>query len=381
VDWESEGLLEGVEGDAREARRELLDQLHEAGCEVDELRKAVEEDRIALLPVERELGGRGELTEAEVAEKADVPVEFLRDQRRALGLPQVAGGEKAFGDDDVEAAKHLKGFLDAGFDRDAFEDVARVVGTSMEQVARAVAELTASTLLPDAQNERDVGLRFAQAARELGPMMGRELEYVFKTHLREVVRNEVVNRAQIVSGELPGAELVNVAFADLVGFTKLGENLPPDEVGRVAGRLGRIAADIAEPPVRLVKTIGDAAMLVSPETEPLVHATIALVRAADAEGEDFPQLRGGIARGEAIGRGGDWYGRPVNVASRVTGVARPGSVLVTEEVKDEVEGAFRWSYAGKKRLKNVTGQVPLYRPRRPREGDDGENGNGDGNGD
>ena len=377
MDWDSEGLLEGLEGEERDARRELLEQLHDAGCEVEELRKAIEEDRIALLPVELELGGRGELTQKDVAKKADVPIEFLRENRRALGLPHVPDDEKAFGDDDVEAAEQLKGFIEAGLDKEGVEDVARVLGTSMEQVARAVAELTATSLLKDADNERDIGVRFAAAARELGPILGQQLEYVFKAQLREIVRNEVVNRAQIVSGELPGAEVVNVSFADLVGFTKLGEDLPPDEVGRVAGRLGRIAADIAEPPVRLVKTIGDAAMLVSPEAEPLVHATIALVRAADDEGEDFPQLRGGIARGEAIGRGGDWYGRPVNVASRVTGIARPGSVLVTEEVKDEVEEAFDLSFAGKKKLKNVKGQVPLYRARRHREDDDGDGDDGD----
>jgi adenylate cyclase len=374
VDWDSEGLLEGLEGDEREARRELLEQLHDAGCEVDELRKAVDEDRLALLPVERELRQRGDMTQKDVAKKAGVPVEFLQEQRRNLGLPQVPEDEAVFGDEDVEAAKQLKGFVDAGLDKEGVEDVTRVVGESMERVARAVAELTAGSLLKDADNERDVGIRFAAAARELGPIMGRQLEYVFKAQLSEVVRNEVVNRAQIASGELPGGELVNVSFADLVGFTKLGENLPPDEIGRVAGRLGRIAADIAEPPVRLVKTIGDAAMLVSPEAEPLVQATIALVRAADDEGEEFPQLRAGIARGEAIGRGGDWYGRPVNVASRVTGVARPGSVLVTEEVKDETEDAFSYSFAGKRRLKNVKGQLPLYRARRRRQGENGDGG-------
>src|SRR3954447_20729612 len=363
VDWDKEGLLEGLEGDEREARADLLDQLCDAGVEVDELRKAVEEERLALLPVERELGGDFDLTEKEVAERADVELKLLRDMRRALGLPQVPEDEKAFTDDDVEAARQLQGFIDAGLGEDGVEEVARVMGEGMQRVARAGAELAATTLLPEAENERDVGLRFAQAARELGPLLGNQLQYVFKVQLRELVRSEVVNRAQIVSGELPGAEVVNVSFADLVGFTKLGEDLPPSEVGRVATRLSRIAADIAEPPVRLVKTIGDAAMLVSAETAPLVEATIALVRAADEEGEDFPQLRGGIARGDAIGRGGDWYGRPGNVASRVTGVARPGSVLVTEEVKDEVDDAFDWSFAGRKRLKNVSGQLPLFRAR------------------
>jgi adenylate cyclase len=371
MDWESEGLLEGLEGDDREARKELLDALHDAGVEVDELRKAVEEDRLALLPVERELGGDTDLTEPEVAEKADVPIEFLREQRRALGLPQVGDDERLFGEDDVKAARELRGFIDAGLDKEGVEEVARVVGESMQRVARAVAELTVNSLLRDAENERDVGIRFADAARELAPVLGNQLEYVFRVQLREIVRNEVVTRSQIMAGELPGAEMMNVSFADLVGFTKLGENVPPDEVGRVARRLSQIAADIAEPPVRLVKTIGDAAMLVSAETEPLVHATIDLVRAADEEGEDFPQLRGGIARGEAIGRGGDWYGQPVNVASRVTGVARPGSVVVTEGVKDEVEDSFRWSSIGNKKLKNVKGSVALYRARRPDAGGDG----------
>jgi adenylate cyclase len=55
----------------------------------------------------------------------------------------------------------------------------------------------------------------------------------------------------------------------------------------------------------------------------------------------------------------------VNVASRVTGVARPGSVLATEEVKDEVEDAFAWSFAGKRKLKNVKAPVALFRARRP----------------
>jgi adenylate cyclase len=364
VDWESEGLLEGLDGDEREARKDLLDQLHEAGVDVDELRAAVKEDRLALLPVEHELGGDCKYTAKEVAERAGVPVDFLKGQRRALGLPQVDDDDRQFSDEDVEAAKELKAFIDAGLDREGVEEVAHVVGQSMQRVARSVASLAAESLLRPGDTERDLGLRFAHAARELGPMMGRQLEYVFKNQLREIVRNDVVDRAQMVSGKLPGAETVNVTFADLVGFTKLGENLPPDEVGRVAGRLGRIAAEIAEPPVRLVKTIGDAAMLVSAETEPLIAATIALILAADEEGEDFPQLRAGIARGDAIGRGGDWYGRPVNVASRVTGVARPGTVLTTKSVRDEAEDAFDWSFAGRKRLKGVKEPLPLYRARR-----------------
>ena len=86
--------------------------------------------------------------------------------------------------------------------------------------------------------------------------------------------------------------------------------------------------------MRLVKTIGDAAMLASPEPEPLLDAALALIDAADAEGEDFPQLRAGAALGHALPRAGDWFGRPVNLASRITAIARPGSLLAEREVRE-----------------------------------------------
>jgi len=96
-----------------------------------------------------------------------------------------------------------------------------------------------------------------------------------------------------------------------------------------------------------------------------VHATLSLVEAADGEGEDFPQLRAGLARGPALSRAGDWYGQPVNLASRITARARPGSVLVTEEVRDATgQDGLAYSYAGDKRLKGVREPVPLFRVRR-----------------
>jgi adenylate cyclase len=363
MDFEADGLLDGLEGKERESRLALLEELSAEGVPDAELRKAVAEDRLALLPVERVLGGDSTLTADEVAEAVDVPVDYLRRQRRALGLPQADEGERAFSEDDVDAARDLKKFLDAGLDEEGVEDVTRVIGEGMTRVARAVAELTAEALLRPGVSEHDIGRGYAEAARYLVPLVGKQFDYVFKLQLRELVRNDMVSRTELETGKLAGAETISVSFADLVGFTKLGEQLPPEEIGKVAGRLGRLAGAVAEPPVRLVKTIGDAAMLVSQDPEALVRVTLDLVQAAEDEGEDFPQLRGGVAHGEAIGRGGDWYGRPVNVASRVTAVARPGSVLVTDGVHTEVEDRFRWSFVGKKRLKGVKEPLPLYRAR------------------
>jgi adenylate cyclase len=78
---------------------------------------------------------------------------------------------------------------------------------------------------------------------------------------------------------------------------------------------------------------------------------------------DLPAVRTGIAWGSAIPRSGDLFGHAVNLASRVTGIARPGSVLCTKEVRDAAPD-FDWSFAGRHRLKGVGDSVPLYRARR-----------------
>jgi adenylate cyclase len=67
----------------------------------------------------------------------------------------------------------------------------------------------------------------------------------------------------------------------------------------------------------------------------------------------------------ALPRAGDWFGQPVNLASRITAVARPGSLLVERKVHDSVEHAYSWSFVGERRLKGIRGPVALYRARRP----------------
>jgi adenylate cyclase len=163
---------------------------------------------------------------------------------------------------------------------------------------------------------------------------------------------------------MQGTQEVSVCFADAVGFTSLGEILDAEGLGAVTGRLAEMASEVAGSRVRLVKMIGDAAMLVSPDGDALLDAALSLVEAAEAEGGDFPVLRAGVARGDALPRGGDWYGRPVNLASRITNVAYPGSVLAAGEAHDAAANGYRWSFAGARRLKGIDGEVKLFRCRR-----------------
>jgi adenylate cyclase len=133
---------------------------------------------------------------------------------------------------------------------------------------------------------------------------------------------------------------------------------------RLASGLAELARDVAAAPVRFIKTLGDAVMLMCPEPVPLLEAVLDLVAAA--EKEELPQLRVGLASGSAVSRAGDWFGSAVNVASRVTGVARPGSVLVAESTRELVGDAtqFSWSFATARHLKGVKGETKMFRARR-----------------
>ena len=365
MDFEAEGLLEGLEGEAREARARLLARLAEEGVSIDELRRAVAEDRLVLVPVERALGGGdGRHTVAEVAELAGIERGLLDRYWRALGMAIAAEDQRAFTDRDVTAAKRIAALRAAGLPDDGILEIARLLGMNMSQLAAANRRLIADAFLREGDTEYEVATRFADAARTFMPAIEESLSYVLELHLREQIRHDAVGASELSTGRLESAQEATICFADMVGFTRLGESLEPEELGGVTGRLTEIVAEVVEPPVRLVKLIGDAAMLVGPEPRPVLDAALAVVEAAEREGEGFPVLRAGVACGPALSRAGDWYGRPVNLASRITTRARPGSVLVSEQVHDALEDSYRWSFAGAKRLKGIDGEPRLYRCRR-----------------
>jgi adenylate cyclase len=364
IDFAAEGLLDGLDGQAREERATLLRQLAEEGVPLSELRRSTAAGSIVYLPADRVIVGHERYTAAEIAAMSDVDEDFLIAARRAMGLPIPEQDEAVYTAAELESARMIHVARDAGITDEDVLDLLRVLGRGLSQIAETLRTLPLKLVLEAGISEPELANRYAHAAEALYPLVNPLVESVLTLHLKHATQSTVVSALERSGGQLPGSREVSICFADLVGFTRLGEEVAPDELGRLAVRLEALAGDVAEPPVRLVKTIGDAAMLASPEPEPLLGAALSLIDAADAEGEEFPQLRAGAAIGQALPRAGDWFGQPVNLASRITSVARPGSLLVERELRESVAEGYRWSFAGERKLKGIRGAVPLFRARR-----------------
>jgi adenylate cyclase len=364
IDFAGEGLLDGLDGEQREERLALLRDLADSGVPLSEMRRSTAHGGVVLLSADRLIAGTQRYTAAEVAELSGVNLEFLVAVRRAMGLPIPDADEPAYTEMELESSRNIHVARSAGISDEEILDLLRVLGRGLAQAADTLRALPLKLVLRPGMSESELANQYAYAVSQLYPLLDPLLRNVLVLQLRHNTQVEVISALERSGGQLPGSREVSVCFADLVGFTRLGEEVPPDELGRLAARLEALALNVTEPPVRLVKTIGDAAMLASAEPEPLLDVALNLIDAADSEGEEFPQLRAGVALGPALLRAGDWFGRPVNLASRITSIARPGSLLAEREVREAAPERYAWSFAGERRLRGVREPVQLFRARR-----------------
>ncbi len=365
TDAELSGLLDGLAPAARAERAELLEWLLEQGFTVEEIRSSFSP---MLLPARRALGDDGSAVSArEISEQTGLELEQLIRFQRAAGLPQVDDPDVAFFvRSDGDSAVHIKRFLDLGFDPDLMLAVVRVLAQGLANASEVMSVAALAAVLRPGASELDTARGTGALVSAAAPLLGPMIEDLLLLQLRRTLETEAVNAGERAAGApVPEARMIGASFADLVGFTALGEEVPPEQLEQLAHRLADVAHDVAQPPVRFIKTIGDAVMFVSADPAALLDAVLALIEAAEAD-ELLPRLRVGVAYGPAVSRAGDWFGRPVNLASRITSVARPGAVLVSGPARGQIgdDSRFSWSAAGAKRLKGIQNGVELFRARR-----------------
>jgi adenylate cyclase len=358
-------LLAGLEGEARAERAELVEWLLEQGITADEIRATTPP---LLLATRHLIGDDGTYVSArEISERHGVDLALLQRVQRGIGLARVDDPDAVVHmRADGEAAAYAQRFIDLGLSPDQVVQVVRVLAEGLSHAAEVMRYTALAAIMRPGATELEIAQASKALVSQIAPMLGPMVRDMLFMQLRHMMETEAVNAAERAAGKpLPGARQVTVAFADLVGFTRLGEVVSAEELGQLAGRLAGLARDLTAPPVRFIKTIGDAVMFVCPDPAPLLDVVLKLVDVIDTDNE-FPRLRAGVASGMAVSRAGDWFGNPVNVASRVTGVARPGTVLVADSVWEAIGDTdlFQGSFAGPRRLKGIKNEVKLHRVRR-----------------
>jgi adenylate cyclase len=323
-------------GERIEALARARATLHDLGCSDEEIDRAVADDVVDLLMVDRLLVPTARnLTQTEVAELTGLPVELVRRFWRALGFLDLAEDEPALGEMDIEAVRLFQAMVAMGLtDTDVAVQAARVIGTSMARIAAAQTGRGGSPLLgPSGDSVLDAD-QFARQADASIPAMGRLLEYVWRRHLLEATRRAMLLRSR-GDGEGTRAQMA-VGFADMVGFTVLSQHLGDEELAAVVARFEELAHDtVVALGGRVVKMIGDEVMFVVPTATAAAGIGLSLAEAY-ADDDLLSDVRVALAVGPVLEHDGDYYGPVVNLAGRVVNVARPGTVLVSDEFRAQL---------------------------------------------
>ncbi|GAC1330778.1 MAG: adenylate/guanylate cyclase domain-containing protein [Mycobacteriales bacterium] len=282
------------------------------------------------------LGGPREYTRQQVAERSGVPLEHATRLWRAMGFPDAGDDERVFTHADAEALRGVWAMVDNDvIDIDMAVSLARGMGQALSVLADSQIRAGNDALR---RHFGDAGAQtLAAAARttaeELFPQMRDLVVYVYRRQLAAA-------SARLLAGspEELDSRPVTVGFADLVSFTTLTRSLGSPDLGRlVEGFESAVSDRVAQHRGRVVKTIGDEVFFACDDLTGA--AEIALDTAAEhGAREDLPDVRVGLACGPVLARLGDVYGPVVNIASRLTALARPNTVLLDREAAAGLSG-------------------------------------------
>ncbi|TRV80792.1 adenylate/guanylate cyclase domain-containing protein [Streptomyces sp. 130] len=291
------------------------------------------------------LGGGRVWTRRDVAARAGVEFERAVRVWRALGFPAVDDDAVVFTDADVEALRAGERLIAAGLITEHSETLmARALGHHLSRLADwQVDTLRDWTVRAGGPPPGRETLLEHMAA--LLPEIERVQRYVWRRHL-------VAYAGHLPAGEREGGAVAGdgahvreraVGFTDMVGYTRMTRGLDGAELVEVLDRFETMTGDVvAEGRGQVVKTIGDEVLFVCESAADAAGIGLELTARAQADPK-LPRVRTGLAHGPVIGRFGDVYGSAVNIAARLTAVARPASVLVNTALAGELAGTAAYT--------------------------------------
>ncbi|MDP9343026.1 MAG: adenylate/guanylate cyclase domain-containing protein [Actinomycetota bacterium] len=358
-------------------RVRLIEALLREGVSLDELGRATAAGDLSfgyvddLFPVPMVLL---EQTADELAEELGLQFEQLRGMYAAWGLPAPVPGQRVR-EDDARTLAAQRAFPDQGLDADLLMQATRFFGDNLRRVAESQVGFFMSALveplLAAGEPPSKVLETVASVSAALQPA-GRELvRWLHQRHFESLVMQQVVlileetlERAGYVEGK--PASPPAIAFMDLSGFTRLTEQAGDEAAAELASTLRDLVTETSQMyGGRVVKLLGDGVMFYFSAPTFAVACSVDLVERVAELG--LPPARCGVQAGRVVYRDGDYFGRTVNVASRIVNYARPREVLVGEEVAGHPPPpGVVYREVGPTVLKGLREPVRVFRAARPR---------------
>lgn len=362
AEYEALDLYDPTAPDAGD-RLALLEFLSERGVPIERMVEWLEVGRISALAAEAViLGGKRELTLAEVAAQAGMPVELAARVARAAGFPPTKPDERFFSATDVAAFWTFNVGLEM-FGEEPLLQFTRVLGSSLARLADAAVSLFLVNV--EAPLAEVGGSELVLAGAVLHAMQAleetpRAMDVLFRHHLEAAILRSAVARENQRSYD---TAFLAVGFVDLVGYTPLSLQLSPRELADLVTDFESRAHDVVTlQEGRIVKLIGDEVMFVAVDAARACDIALTIVEMFHGD-ERGVEPRGGLAFGELVARGGDYYGPVVNLAARIADLAVPHEILVSHELRERaLTGASPCTFqpAGRRMLKGFADPVELF---------------------
>ncbi|MGH2948218.1 MAG: adenylate/guanylate cyclase domain-containing protein [Solirubrobacteraceae bacterium] len=361
--WVRDGVVP-VDGEwtpAAVAQARIVARLRQRGHSLGELREAAQSGRLAygyledLFPCPArtrtlEEAAQESGLEAALIERIWITAGFSTDTLERIT------------EEDLQLLRYMSAVLDAGFPLVAFIQLVRVYGQALAQIADAEVKLFHLYVHEPLMRDGVPGLEMAEAmeglAAELLPLASPIMDHVHQRALQHFVGQDVVGHLEV---EAPSADIgrlrVGIAFADLAGYTRLTEEAGEEEAVDVVERFVESVEETLPEDARVIKTIGDEVMVVGADPNALVDWAVGF---QEFHGTRRPLPRIGVHAGDALYRDGDYYGRAVNLASRVGARAAGGEVLVTRPVVDAAGRHLAFEPIGQVKLKGFREATDLF---------------------
>jgi adenylate cyclase len=371
--WVRDGLVPLPEGrwtPAALAHARIVTRLRRRGHSMEEIREASESGRLAYGFMEDLFPPRSAThTLEEAAELTGLEPALLERIWTAVGFASPSRDEVT--DEDLKLLRYISAALQAGFPLVAFLQLVRVYGQSLARIADAEVRLfhlyVHEPLIHDGVPNLEMAEEMEGLARELLPLASPVMDHVHQRFLQHFLDQDVVGHMEFEADAGEGLDLgrlrVAIAFADLAGYTRLTEEAGEDEAVDIIERFVEAVENTLPEDARVIKTIGDEVMVVGSDASALLDWAVGFQQLQT----ERPLPRIGIHQGLTLYRDGDYYGRAVNLAARVSARAAGGEVLVTRRLVDVAGRHLEFERIGEVKLKGFSESTELFLARHGEE--------------